>query len=156
MPVFRTLQDNSLNMGAQCLVFSYLTVKILAIVRKNRAKHKMEYDATVVAYKKAMVAHTTRMSEMAMAGKDVSLRLGGAPQKPKHYLEDYDHVIQMLTLTTQKSIQLDPKTFAQLVLNDWEWSQSFYGLTASYAGYINPPSYPGTGDPEIGDDALGT
>lgn len=47
------------------------------------------------------------------------------PQRPFHFLEDYDSAIAMVEADARDTIQLDPMTFRSLWENNWEMSDEF-------------------------------
>ena len=54
-------------------------------------------------------------------------------RKPVNHLEDYDDMIQQLSLTTQKEVTLSRAMFKQLIQDDWSWKQAFIATSAMYA-----------------------
>ena len=109
--------------------YSYPVSKILVTVKQNRAVHQADYREALNGYRKRMVAKLRDMLQMAVDGKDVpSIDLA----KPTEHLAEYDRAIQMFTLTDQKKIVLDSATFAQLIMDEWSWKQSFSATNARY------------------------
>jgi hypothetical protein len=110
--------------------YTYPVAKILAIVKKNRDLHKKEFDQAFLGYRKKMIAKTREMLVAAENYQDVPHHIDLV--RPENHLAEYDRAIQMFSLTNQKKVTLDSATFAQLIMDEWSWKQSFTATNARY------------------------
>jgi len=99
-------------------------------ITENRAAHHDTFDRAVDAYRaRALELLEQRVAEIRR-GEPISLHFG--LPTPEDYTHVYDEALAQLEWTLDDEIELDQQTFAQLVLNKWEWAQRFMANTASY------------------------
>ena len=103
---------------------------LLEKLEANRKNHKATYDEAKVEYAKQLKADFAGKLLQLEKGEEVNSHC--ALLKPVQYLADYDRAIAMLKMTTDKEIELDQQSFAQLVLDEWSWKSSFMTNTAVY------------------------
>lgn len=113
------------------LILEYPVEKLLTTLKKNREKHIKDYEKAVETYKKAVVKTLEKMLTAAQKGNDIPLHI--ALTKPVHYTKEYDMAIKKLEMTTKTLIELDDRTFNQLVMDDWNWRQTFIANTGYYS-----------------------
>jgi ribosomal protein S28E/S33 len=53
--------------------------------------------------------------------------------EPQDYTREYDRALKMLEISVDDIIELDEETFAQFVMDDWDWKRQFLNSTASYS-----------------------
>lgn len=107
--------------------------ELLDIVRANKEKHIKDFDEAVQDYIKLVVS----IAEDNMVIADTKAleqynKLKLFPVKPISYEDSYTRAIRMLELSIEKEIEIDATTFNQLVLDEWQWKQSFTTTVASY------------------------
>jgi len=51
---------------------------------------------------------------------------------PKHYEKEYNRAIRMLELEVEKEIELEEAIFNQLVMDEWQWKDSFIGTNSLF------------------------
>lgn len=110
--------------------FKYNVQKLRTIVLGNRDAHKAEYDEALAAYKAQLVTLLEKKLAAAKNGEDVSHQINLS--KPREYLAQYDRALRMFELTTQEEVELDSESFAQLVMDEWDWKESFSTINNSY------------------------
>jgi hypothetical protein len=110
--------------------FKYGVGKLRMIILNNRNNHKAEYDEALKAYKAQLIVLLEKKLSAAKNGEDVSHQINLA--KPREYLSQYDRALRMFELTTQEEVELDSETFAQLVMDEWDWKDSFSTVNNSY------------------------
>jgi hypothetical protein len=108
----------------------FKTSDLIAKLQCNRDKHKEEYERACKVYTRELVALLEKKLEAAKKGKEVSLVIN--LRKPVEYLNEYDKALGMLRMTTDTAIPLDPISYAQLVMDDWEWKTDFFSNTTRY------------------------
>ena len=57
------------------------------------------------------------------------------PAAPHSYENSYDKSIRMLELSIDEVIEIDARTFNELVLDDWTWKQTFSTTNSSYKSW---------------------
>lgn len=110
--------------------------ELLGIVRQNKEKHINEFYDAVEDYKKAVVKIAEENLELARSNnlEDIA-KIKGIPHKPISYELSYTRAIRMLELSVDNEIELDENTFNQLVLDEWQWKQSFSTMNSTYKSY---------------------
>jgi len=115
--------------------------ELLEKVKANRQQHIREYRDACEGYKTQAIA---RIDEIAAdlrekitnlkAGKMIDLvavRFG--LDAPRSFEKSYDQAIAMLEMSVDDEITLTDHEFAQYVLDDWEWQETFKTQTANYS-----------------------
>lgn len=110
--------------------FKYPVRRLLQAVRANRLAHLREHKDAMKEYRLRMVDACKARLEDAMAGRDVDHAIRMV--RPENYVKEYDRAITMFEMTSETAIQLDSKTFSQLVMDEWEWTHSFKNSTSAY------------------------
>jgi fibronectin type 3 domain-containing protein len=101
-------------------------VKLLAIVKENKAKHISEYNEAVDDYKALAVKIAKHNLELANTGDlDKIKDMKSVPTAPTSYEADYTRAARMLELSVDDVIELEDVVFNQLVLDEWAWKRSF-------------------------------
>lgn len=107
--------------------------KLLAIVTENKAKHITEYTEAVIDYKLAVTKVCTfNISEIEASRID---KLKEVPNQPTSYENSYVRAIRMLELSADSIIEVDELTFNQLVLDEWQWKNSFTTSNSFYKSF---------------------
>ena len=110
--------------------FKYPKTKLLDAVKANRERHQKNYFDAMTKYREKLVDVLTSKLEVAKAGEPVSHRIDVV--QPVEYLAEYDRAIMMFEMTVEEEIELDAGNFAQLVMDEWHWKDSFNSTTMSY------------------------
>lgn len=115
----------------------YSRVDLLAKLKENRAAHASAYSAAIVAHREKL----TKILQKMLAKCATATQLTHADQMinlpiPERHLEEYDCTIRMLEMTTEAEVVLSYDEFAQLVLDQWDWSASFFSNTVSYIASV--------------------
>lgn len=105
--------------------------RLVKTLRENRAKHTETYTTALKEYKKAVITELEKNLVLAKEGKQIGHVLD--LRMPEQHTADYDRAIEMFSLTTEQEIELDQDTFCQLVMDEWNWKNSFTSNTVSYA-----------------------
>ena len=121
--------------------------KLLDILKTNRTKHITEFDKAIVCWRQALL-DTFKQNNKAMqtnirlASKALNEGTNMAPSQvvqaksvpvmPVSYEAYYDKAIRMIELSADDVLTIEAAVFNQLVLDEWEWSNSFIAVTSSY------------------------
>ena len=124
MQAGNTLKGRNMNLN-------YNTAALLKVVSENRENHIAAYEDAVTNYKKFLKKELEKMLAQLADGKliDQNIKL----RKPECHTKEYDKAIKMLTMTSDKEIELDEALFTQLVMDDWHWQRSFAANTMVYS-----------------------
>lgn len=105
--------------------------KLLTALQENKAKHVAEYDEAVTEYR--------AQAEKALRKRAIEIRDGATLKKevedlpaPLSFAKDYDRAIQMVSWSTDETIELDEQAFRAWVLDEWNWRGQFAGTTSIY------------------------
>lgn len=119
--------------------------KLLEQVKKNRAKHKDDFDSAMEVYNEQCLKELRKRAEkveLFIAEPEASLKADEdfTPESfmrfhlscPRQYLEVYDQVIESMTWTTEKEIKLSGDQFRNWVMDKWDWSEQFHSTVREY------------------------
>jgi hypothetical protein len=110
--------------------------KILEIVKDNKDKHNIIYQAALEGYwKKAGKLLRQKLRDIS---KHKHIEVFLDLPFPENHEKDYDRIIKMLELSTDSIVTLDQNSFSQIVLNDWSWKESFKFTNSGYIGFTGP------------------
>lgn len=106
-------------------------LKLIDTLKQNKDNHKKMYLEAVTGFKKDAKRQLERL--LAKIGDnevaDVYLSVGA----PKDMSSVYDTAIKMLNWTQDETIELDANTFRNLVMDEWDWMQSWLASNARYS-----------------------
>jgi hypothetical protein len=107
------------------------TADVLRTLRNNREEHDQIVKEARAGYiERARAAVAARFDELA-AGKFVSLFFD--LHMPENHTKAYDTAIRMLEMHQADEIELDERIVRCLVLNQWEWMDSFLTSNSTYS-----------------------
>lgn len=115
---------------------SYITIlvtkdELLTVLRENREKHRGLFEKAWDGY--CTLTRAELEEKLARIKKGKSIDCFFRNQPPDDHTDDYDDVIDMLTMATDEKIELTQPQFKQYVKDDWGWSQTW---TSSNTAYI--------------------
>lgn len=99
-------------------------------VQANRDGHRKTYEKAYEGYRKQLAAFFEEQHRRVIAGEEFAT-VFPLPE-PEDHTEDYDRVLDMLSMSVADEIDLDQREFAQYVRDDWGWSQMFAMTSANY------------------------
>lgn len=116
------------NRVAQTYTFDKETV--LKTLIENRSQHDSIFREALEGYKKTTIQHFKDNIRKIEKGKLISfINL----QVPKNQIKDYDRVISLLEQSKGEEVELTEVQFANYMLDDWDWKQSFYAANSAYS-----------------------
>ncbi len=108
-------------------------VDLLAIVRENNTKHKVEYLEAVEDYKLVTVKQAKENLKLANTGDlEKIAQIRSMLPAPQSYEESYNRAIRMLELSIDVIIEIPEEVFNQLVLDEWHWKRGFTTMSTMY------------------------
>ena len=108
---------------------------LLEKLKSNLAKHQAEVSAANEAFAKAgeeLIRTALRTFQKSNVKKSFRVQMDA----PNDYSEYYKRMISMLEMSTDDIINIGEGDFQKFVLDEWEWTNSFKAVTASYAGAL--------------------
>jgi hypothetical protein len=111
--------------------------KLLDIVQANKVKHVEEFKESVEDYKKLVLKIATTNLDIAQTGdRNEFNKIKSMPTAPASYEDSYRRAICMLELSEDELIEIEEHTFNQLVLDEWQWKNSFVTTSTMYKAGI--------------------
>jgi hypothetical protein len=105
-------------------------VELLETIKKNRQTHEAEFKEATQGYRSESVKVLTQMLKDAKAEKEFKSYTG--LEQPPCHLQEYDRVIKMLEMSVYEIIKLSETQFNNFVMDNWNWSNQFKTVNASY------------------------
>jgi len=124
-------------------------------LKENRKRHKDIYNESLIAYRQDVLATledlkddlnervtnlaecmkiTNEDEEQTDSYKDYNFSLSNPfVVKPSNHLLDYDRTILMIENCQQNDIELTQTEYAQYVMDNWDWQQSFMTSNAGWS-----------------------
>lgn len=120
---------------------------VLNTLRKNRETHaEIVKEARTGYVEKARQALSSKLDKLA-SGKVVALSF--TLRVPLDYTKVYDTAIKMLELHQNATIELDATQVRNLMQDQWDWTDQFYGTNSVYSKTAGDNFRPGDDD-EVG------
>lgn len=106
--------------------------QILEKLKANKKQHALDYKEATEKYWVALVTRLNELLALATVKKGEKSDFYLALPAPKSYEDRYDTVIEMLSMTTDKEIELTEQEFRQLIMDEWDWKGDFAATIAHY------------------------
>jgi hypothetical protein len=146
--------------------------KVIEIVKQNKEAHIAEVIEAKKRWQTKMMQLAQKIIEVGPKLKKFPRALHLLRSEPESHAKDFDKALKMLELDVRDTIELPPRLFGQLILNQWDWSGSHsymnfaYGVTGAtgpcgdtgstgLAGEYEDEERPDEIAPEISKDELG-
>ena len=104
---------------------------LLIAIEENLVSHEAAYKEALDGYRDAVVEELEANLKLAKAGHDVDSYTN--LEKPQSHVKQYLEAIEMVKWSEDEFIELDTRDFNRLVLDNWEWKDSFVRSQAFYA-----------------------
>ncbi len=105
--------------------------ELITILKKNRDQHREIFEEACEGYQKRMIAHLQTMLNDVKRRASVSHHIGMSI--PIDQTPDYDRAIRMLDMCVDDVIELNEQTFANYVMDDWNWTNNFLASNTRYS-----------------------
>jgi len=118
---------------------------LLAKLKENRETHTKCFEEARLAYvEKAQEAIEKKLEELK-EGKATHLAFSLRP--PHDHSAEYDVVIQMVEATVDETIELTAEQFSCFILDEWQWSRSWFMANSGLTGPTGPTGCAGSTGP---------
>lgn len=110
-----------------------VTVKrtdLLDAIRANRDTHRDEFEKGLAGYKARLLEELEQRVTDLRAGRQIEQYIH--LPIPEDHTRDYDAVIRMLEMEVAETVEIDQRTFAQYVMDDWAWKEQWVGTMSNY------------------------
>jgi hypothetical protein len=101
------------------------------IISKNRDEHNKIFLEAMAGYTSKVKGDLQAYLERIERGEVIRVQI--YYPEPENHTRDYDRILKMLDLTTEKSIELSEKQFESYVLDDWAWKRAFLTSNSAYS-----------------------
>lgn len=104
--------------------------ELLEKVMQNRNQHAELFKKAQEGFVRRW---TEEMHDMMKAAENGDVRLYVGLTPPSDHTAEYNRAIRMLEMSQDDTIEIDTETFAQLVMNEWQWFNQATAINATYA-----------------------
>lgn len=104
--------------------------ELLEKVMQNRNQHAELFKKAQEGFIRRW---TEEMHDMMKAAENGDVRLYVGLTPPSDHTAEYNRAIRMLEMSQDDTIEIDTETFAQLVMNEWQWFNQATAINATYA-----------------------
>lgn len=110
-----------------------MKVDLLKVVLENKEKHIAAYNEAVEDYKAIVIKLAKANLKLANTGDlNEIAKIRNLPMAPVSYEKEYDRSLRMLELCCEIEINVEETEFNQLVLDEWNWKNSFALMASTY------------------------
>lgn len=106
-------------------------VKLIAVLKENRQKHRQIFEEACDGYKKKAITLLEEKLSIARSGAKVKMMF--QLLEPVDQTKDYDRAIGMLEMDLANEVELSEMDYRQYVMDDWNWKQSFLTSNSAYS-----------------------
>lgn len=104
----------------------------LAKVQENRNNHRAVFEEALEGYRSRMIHELERRLRDMRRGRRIDQYIG-LPE-PEDHTDDYDRILAMAAMSVDDTVTLTEDEFAQYVMDQWRWKQSFTDTAMAYRG----------------------
>jgi len=120
-----------MNYNNSGLEMTFPVNKLLKKLKKNRKNHKDIVKEAKQGYAEALIKEFE--GKLARLKKGKNINVNTSLQTPGDNVAEYDTAIEMLKLTTDKTIVLAQAQFHSYVMDKWAWQASFLSNASNYS-----------------------
>lgn len=105
---------------------------VIKRLHENLQKHFIEHDKAMEGWRRKMVAEAEAyIAEVQNAAVGGTAHFWSQPAPTTHE-ESYEEAIKMLRQSSDSTVTLDEKDFRRLMLDKWEWRESWVASNSQY------------------------
>lgn len=115
-------------------------LELIVKVKENRNAHKKVFEKAINRYREQVICELEKSISLAKEGKRIRTQI--YLPEPIDQTKEYDRALAMLEMSVDlnfekainryKVVELTKQDFAQLVLDDWSWKDSFTSTVSNY------------------------
>lgn len=104
---------------------------LLKTVVENRVSHKKIVDEAMKGYQEVVLDALAKRNIDVHNGTNVHLRFDH--NEPENHLKEYDRIIRMLNMSSDKIVELSSQEFDWYVMDNWHWKNQWIHSNAVYS-----------------------
>lgn len=108
------------------------TADVLNKVKENRTEHAQIVEEARKGFIEKAKALLEEKLSLLKEGKLTTLQVNLSP--PQNYTAEYDTIIQMLSMHTEKEITLGADEVRMFIEDRWDWTEAFLATNSAYSG----------------------
>lgn len=105
-------------------------LELIVKVKENRNAHKKVFEKAINRYREQVICELEKSISLAKEGKRIRTQI--YLPEPIDQTKEYDRALAMLEMSVDLNVELTKQDFAQLVLDDWSWKDSFTSTVSNY------------------------
>lgn len=105
-------------------------LELIVKVKENRNAHKKVFEKAINRYREQVICELEKSISLAKEGKRIRTQI--YLPEPIDQTKEYDRALAMLEMSVNLNVELTKQDFAQLVLDDWSWKDSFTSTVSNY------------------------
>ena len=107
---------------------------LLERIKKNRDEHRAIFEEALEGWKKKVIEELEKRYQDAFNGKkfDIAIYL----PRPEDHTDEYDTVIELLTMSLDEELELTQQEFANYALDKWKWQAAFLTSSINYGSSL--------------------
>ena len=112
------------------------------LLTENRDKHQTEYNEAYEGYKILVIKALEEKLETVKSSKEFNMYFNELQSAPDCHVEEYQNVIDMLSVTSDTSVQITMTDYQMYYKNNWSWRAGWHLSNKSYvdAYYASSPA----------------
>jgi hypothetical protein len=107
---------------------------LIKVLTENRDKHQTEYNEAYEGYKLLAIKAIEEKLEKVKSGEKFNMYFENLQSAPNCHVEEYQNVIDMLSVTSDMDIQISQEDYLKYYKNNWSWR---IGWSMSNAMYMD-------------------
>lgn len=108
-------------------------------VQVNRDAHRAIFEQAVKLYNERLLDALQARVERVRLGQKINLYI--TLPVPEDHTKDYDRILAMLDMELADTIVVTQSEFAQYVMDDWSWKESFMNNSTAYVSGLVIPDH---------------
>jgi hypothetical protein len=130
-PITNILEDNPMKEEYGMQTMTFPKSKVLEALKKNRAIHLKIVQEAQKGFREKAIELTEKLLSELKEGLPVQLII--PLHLPDNHIDDFDRAIDMLSMSTGKTVNLNEGEFQMFVRNKWNWQHQFLANNAMYS-----------------------
>lgn len=104
--------------------------QLVEILTQNRDNHRKLFNDAFEGYRKECMEILAENLDALRRGEQRRVKF--YEQAPEDHTPDYDTVLRMLDMSVDDVVELDQRSFAQYVEDDWGWRENWSSSNSKY------------------------
>lgn len=106
--------------------------QLVELIKKNRDEHREVFLKAQEGYREKAIAVLDEQLARARKAQGIDMAVIVGIVQPQDHTEDYDRVLEMLSLSVDDTIELTSEEFQNFVQDNWHWSRSWALSNSTY------------------------